>query len=260
VSIVYRQGKEFDSRSARMVDALVDEFGEFRIVQGSYNPGGVGASAHTHDLGGAIDVSDNGMSSARRDEFVRDARKIGWAMWLRPSIADKWDSHFHGIAIQPGGKSDQGVLHPDAHDQVIDYYEGRNGLANDGQDPHAHLGVKPTTFEQYLASKEDDDMPLTQADANLIARTLANDTAFLDAVARRTWTGNGGAPAGTPSYFNQLVEAIYQKLWAMPFIERVARYTWTGNGGKTGTPSFQNQQNAAINAAADRVISELKNP
>lgn len=99
-------------------------------------------------------------------------------------------------------------------------------------------------------------MPITQADANLIARTLRNDRAFLDQVAQFVWTGNGGR-AGTVSFQRQLVDAIYQRLWAMPFIERVARFTWTGNGGRTGTPSFMNQQNAAINAAADRVIRDL---
>lgn len=170
MAVVTRQGKEFDERTALMVDALTEKFGPFVIVQGSYNPGRVSASAKTHDLGGAIDVSDNGMSAAQRDEFVIDAREIGWAMWRRPD-GPKWDSHFHGIAIQPGGKNDQGVLHPDAHDQVIDYYEGRDGLAGNGPDPHAHLGVKPTTFEQYRA-EQDDDMPLSDADIQKVAKAV----------------------------------------------------------------------------------------
>lgn len=164
----YRQGKKFDARTAKMVDALTAEFGPFHIVQGSYNPGKVEASAKTHDLGGAIDVSDNGMDSSEREDFVRKARSIGWAMYWRPDGL-KWDSHFHGIAIQPGGKYDRGALHSDAHNQVIDYYEGRDGLAGDGKDPHP----RPTpiaTFETYL---QGDDMPLTDSDVKRVAEAVA---------------------------------------------------------------------------------------
>ena len=102
-------------------------------------------------------------------------------------------------------------------------------------------------------------MPLTQADADLIANTLRNDRAFLDRVARSVWTGAGGAPAGTPSYMNQVVENIYQRLWAMPFIERVARFVWTGNGGLEGQVSFQRQVFDNNAANADRVIRDLSN-
>jgi hypothetical protein len=146
----YRQGKKFDPRTARMVDELVRTFGPIIIVQGSYGEGG--NSAGTHMGGGAIDVSDNGMGSTQIARFIRTARTQGWAMWHRPDRPGVWSSHFHGIAIQPGGKGDRGVLSTSAHAQVIDYYEGRDGLAGDGPDPHAGFGIKPTTFERYQAT------------------------------------------------------------------------------------------------------------
>lgn len=104
---------------------------------------------------------------------------------------------------------------------------------------------------------DDDDMPLTQADLDAIANTLRNDRAYLDRVARSVWTGAGGAPAGTPSYMNQVVDNIYNRLWGMPFIERVARFVWTGNGGQTGAVSFQRQMFENTAANADRVIADL---
>jgi hypothetical protein len=162
VSSYYRQGHRFDARTAQMVDALTDEFGAFDIMQGSYSDGG--QSAGTHSNGGAIDVSDRGMTSARRNTFVAEARRIGWAMWWRPTRAGVWSSHFHGIAIQPGGKNDRGVLSQSAHNQVIDYYEGRDGLAGNGPDPHRGLGIKPITFEQY----QEDDVALSEADKDFL--------------------------------------------------------------------------------------------
>lgn len=146
----YRQGKKFDPRTARMVDELTRTFGEFRIVQGSYSEGG--NSAGTHTGGGAIDVSDTGMGATQIARFVSTARRQGWAMWRRPDRAGVWDSHFHGIAIQPGGKGDRGVLSDAAYKQVVEYYNGYDGLAGDGRDPHAGLGIAPTTFEKYLTT------------------------------------------------------------------------------------------------------------
>jgi hypothetical protein len=134
-----------------MVDELTKAFGPFSIVQGSYS--NVGTSAGTHSAGGALDASDSGMGATQIERFVRTAREQGWAMWHRPDRPGVWSSHFHGIAIQPGGKTDRGVLSDSAHAQVVDYYEGRDGLAGDGPDPHRGLGVEPITFEQYLAGQ-----------------------------------------------------------------------------------------------------------
>jgi hypothetical protein len=150
-----------------MLDELVALVGPdvpVRPTQGS-NSGGVSASGGTHDGCGAIDLAgqDTGMTQADR-ETIRDAgRRVGFAMWIRTPAQSAWPWHLHGIAVQPGGRYDQGCLSPAAHDQVEDYYAGRNGLASGAPDdgPRDWVGV---TWETYqLENQPEDDMTPEQA-------------------------------------------------------------------------------------------------
>jgi hypothetical protein len=159
----YWRGAYLDDRSAEMMQGLVDLLpagvaAKVRPTQGSYS-GGVAASGGTHDGGGAIDLAgqDSGMTQDDR-VAIRDAgRQVGWAMWIRDPSQSDWPWHLHGIAVQPGGKGDRGCLSSGAHGQVVDYYEGRNGLASGAADdgPRQWVGV---TWETYDQSQED-DMP-----------------------------------------------------------------------------------------------------
>ncbi len=105
------------------------------VTQGSYNRGGVSASAGTHDGGGAIDLSVGGLSSGERHALVRALREAGFAAWLRKRPTFSSD-HVHAIAI---GDPD---LPAGARDQVADYFAGRDGLAGHGKDPHGGPIVK----------------------------------------------------------------------------------------------------------------------
>jgi len=53
-----------------------------------------------------------------------------------------------------------------------------------------------------------EDMPLTQTDAELVARTLTSSIAFKNEVARFVWEGNGGEPGGGPSFQNQVRDIV----------------------------------------------------
>lgn len=108
---------------------------EFRVEpsQGSYS-GGVSASAGTHDAGGALDIKAVNLTSAQRQEVVKAFRKVGFAAWLRTPSQSNWPYHVHCIAVQPWGMHDRGVLTTAAHQQVIDYMNGRNGLASHARD------------------------------------------------------------------------------------------------------------------------------
>jgi hypothetical protein len=162
----------FDPRTRDQLVELERIYGKrLDVMQGSYNRT-VQQSAKTHWLGGAADIDDDGMDAPERNAFVRDARTVGFAAWWRPAIPDKWGSHFHLISIQPGGKSDQGVLHTDAWGQVKDYYAGLNGLSNDGPDPHKSLNAPKQTWETYKSKRDEDDMPLTDADVQKIAAAV----------------------------------------------------------------------------------------
>lgn len=112
------------------------------VTQGSYNEGGVGASAGTHDGGGAIDLSVSGMSTTVRTNVVRQLRTVGFAAWYRSPAEGDWGPHIHVIAL---ADTDQST---GARNQAGDYYLGLNGLANRGQDTGP--AVTPIrTWEEY---------------------------------------------------------------------------------------------------------------
>jgi peptidoglycan hydrolase-like protein with peptidoglycan-binding domain len=111
------------------------------LSQGSYNPGGDPTSAGTHDGGGVVDVSVDGMSASIRTQVVKALRQVGFAAWIRnPSQAD-WPWHIHAVAISDTDLSTQ------AQNQVGDYYLGMNGLANRGPDDGPMVTIR--TWEEY---------------------------------------------------------------------------------------------------------------
>jgi hypothetical protein len=107
------------------------------ITQGSYNAGGTAASAGTHDGGGALDVRAINLSSSQRDKVVLELRRVGFAAWLRTPSQGDWPYHIHAIAV---GDQEMSAA---AAQQVIDYRNGLNGLANKGPDdgPRQFVGV-----------------------------------------------------------------------------------------------------------------------
>jgi hypothetical protein len=160
----YWRGALVDERTAAMLDEVVRlcPGAIIRPTQGSYAGGSVSASGGTHDGCGAIDLAgqDAGMNTAMRN-LIRDAgRQVGFAMWVRTPAQSDWPYHIHGIAVQPGGKGDAGCLSSGAYGQVIDYYEGRNGLASGAPDdgPRTWVGV---TWETYAGApvKPEPDPP-----------------------------------------------------------------------------------------------------
>lgn len=110
------------------------------LTQGGYNPGGVDASAGTHDGGGALDISVSGMSSTTRTKLLTALRKVGFAAWYR-TPAQGFDYHIHAMAISDPDLS-SGAQH-----QTGDYYLGMNGLAGRGADDGP--SVTKVTWEEY---------------------------------------------------------------------------------------------------------------
>lgn len=93
------------------------------ITQGSYNAGGVVASAGTHDGGGVVDLDD--WDHARK---VRELRRTGFAAWYRPTIPGLWPAHIHAVLIG------NARLSAGAKAQVAEYLAGYDGLAGSGRD------------------------------------------------------------------------------------------------------------------------------
>jgi hypothetical protein len=99
----------------------------FTLTQGSYNKGGVAASAGTHDGGGAGDISVAGMSRAQIDSTIQAMRMAGFAAWYR-TPAEGFAYHIHFEAIGDKEESPSGAA------QVVGLFGGKNGLANNGPD------------------------------------------------------------------------------------------------------------------------------
>jgi peptidoglycan hydrolase-like protein with peptidoglycan-binding domain len=90
------------------------------------------------------------MTNSMKMTLIKTLRRNGFAAWLR-TTKDFKGEHIHFVMIQPGGRNDQGVLSPEAHRQVKEYYDGYDGLAGDGKDPQAWMNIAPVTFEAQHA-------------------------------------------------------------------------------------------------------------
>ena len=141
--IVWR-GFALNKRTVAMVQAAEKQYrSKFKIIQGSYNKGGVEASAGTHDGGGAVDIDVAKLAPAQRRAVVLALRQVGFAAWLRTPAQGRWPYHVHAIAC---GDKD---LSRGAPIQVAEYRRRRNGLANRGKDD-GPPGCYGMTWELYL--------------------------------------------------------------------------------------------------------------
>lgn len=143
------EGHTLDARTRDMVVAArVVTAAPLVITQGCYNAGGVAASAGTHDGGGAVDIRARDLSAAQVNEAVLKLRHVGFAAWHRMAIKGVWPEHIHCVAI---GCPD---LSSGAAGQVVDYKNGRNGLANNGPDNGPRTYVS-WTWEKYKKAYPD---------------------------------------------------------------------------------------------------------
>lgn len=132
------RGRTVNTRTRAMLERAEKRLGyELTILQGSYNKG-VGASAGTHDGGGAVDLAP-----FDRERKVLVLRQVGFAAWYRPAISGLWPAHIHAVAM---GDTE---LAPLAAQQVTAYRLGRDGLAGNGPDTGPRLNPIPTWPVKY---------------------------------------------------------------------------------------------------------------
>lgn len=150
------EGAQFDERTASMLlecrHRLEALSVPFAWSQGSYSTS-VGASGGTHSGGGAVDIKLAGLSDNDAHTIETVMRSVGFAAWYRPAIPGVWPRHVHGIAV---GCDD---LAPAAAAQVVDYRNGRNGLASHGPD---------TGSRNYVGTVWDDYLPPADAIARAV--------------------------------------------------------------------------------------------
>lgn len=125
--IVTYQGRKMDKMSVAAFEHWQDILGEsLSITQGSYNAGGVSASAGTHDGGGVIDIKIP--TGATWQATVLAGRYAGWCAWYRSEAEGPWPAHIHAV-LRGNDKLSSGAAR-----QVEDYKKGLNGLANHNED------------------------------------------------------------------------------------------------------------------------------
>lgn len=120
---VTMDGKTVNKRTKEMIENAEKLLKKnFTVLQGSYNAGGVAASAGTHDGGGVVDLApfDNNAIAA--------LRASGFAAWHRTVAEGFSGDHAHAVAVGDP------TVSPAAAAQVASFFRGRNGLANDGPD------------------------------------------------------------------------------------------------------------------------------
>lgn len=149
-------GNTVDWLTRLALEATATRLGyDLTVTQGSYNAGGVKASAGTHDGGGVVDLAPYD-----HERKVRVLRFIGFAAWHRPAIAGLWPEHIHAV-LMGNAKLSSG-----ARNQVTEYLAGRNGLADRGPD------TGPRQYVNRRFTWRTGEKRLTRA-ADLIARAQA---------------------------------------------------------------------------------------
>lgn len=137
------RGVTINVRTRDMILAAEKILGwQLHLTQGSYNKGGVTASAGTHDGGGVFDARARDLSTAKKNAAVTALRRVGFASWHRVPSQGNWPEHIHSVAI---GDPE---LSRGARQQVLDYKAGRNGLASGGADNGTRAYVN-VTWESY---------------------------------------------------------------------------------------------------------------
>jgi hypothetical protein len=123
-AIVTRDGKKVDAITDAALKRAEKILGrKITVTQGSYNAGGVKASAGTHDGGGVVDCP-----AWDADETVIALRAVGFAAWHRPAIPNLWPEHIHAVLIG------NAKLAPVAFRQVQAYLQRRDGLKSNAID------------------------------------------------------------------------------------------------------------------------------
>lgn len=163
--IVYANGYELADRLNLLLSLAANDLGLpllERVMQGSYNAGGVSVSAGTHDAGGAVDLSVTGLSPDVIWRVLTVLRQRGLVAWHRTPAQGPWAAHIHGI---DRGAND---LSPGAAEQVRLFDQGYNGLVGNRPDDGPRVPVEAFVYADGLAEWDritrEDDMTQEQFD------------------------------------------------------------------------------------------------
>lgn len=150
--------------SRRMVAAWTQvcrDFGQdLVIIQGAFKDGkGAKASAGYHDKSGAIDIRMRTLTPDEREDFIRVARAIGWAAWVRDEEHGGFDLHAHLALL------DEPNVDGQLQDQMDSYLaggSGGNGLTGSSRGHDYHPRPHPIPIFDYNAwLRQENDVQLS---------------------------------------------------------------------------------------------------
>lgn len=170
------RGVTVNVRTKRMLVEAEELLGfPFRLTQGSYNAGGVAASAGTHDGGGVADIAQS------EPVIAGVLRACGFAAWQR-FAHEGFAPHIHAVAV---GDRD---LSRSAAGQVEDFFAGLNGLAGKGRDtyravplplrPGSTPGAGPITPPPVVVTPSEDNEMFAPYDLNPNVTTIPLEPSF----------------------------------------------------------------------------------
>jgi hypothetical protein len=130
---------------------------QLEIIKGSYQPpDGMSPSAHTHDLGGVIDLEWCGHNTC-----VLALREAGMAAWHRTPDQGPWVHHIHAVVIG------HPLRHSSAIAQAGAYFARLNGL--DGSDDDGPQ-LDPIPRPVWPWPPQEEDMPLNDHDFDKLTK------------------------------------------------------------------------------------------
>jgi len=149
-----------------------------KITQGGYNPGGVAASAGTHDQDAMDDKISVLTSSTKKKGWERCNWEVGFAGWRRPYIAGLWGEHFHKL---PKG----GQLSDGADRQIVQWHQGDDALRSDRDYPGIlSSGLEDRTWEQYLDLYRSGHIDFDKTEASFVVG-VGNSTNDIQQIQKR---------------------------------------------------------------------------
>lgn len=150
---------QVNARTLAMLNEAGRLSGVTLVVTQGRNPGGVAASAGTHDGWGVVDLRSRDFDWSTKRNVLVNLRRVGFAAWLR--VPPSFTEHIHAVAINEPG------LSPEASRQVAEYLTGGDGLRGEADDTGPD-GYRLMTWEKYMAMKRANERAGSEMDFQTI--------------------------------------------------------------------------------------------
>jgi hypothetical protein len=202
------RGQKLNAKTILMLQRAERQLGRrLELFQGSFNPGGVQASSHTHDFGGVLDAKDDS------PQVVKALREAGFAAWPRKKGGSIKVDHTHAVSVFDTH------LHPEAADQRADFKQGGNGLSpftgDDDPSPRVPLPSEPGLRRQVVRrhdlvfNKTNDSIGYLQDRLGVVPDRFFGSQTRAATVGRLGWDGT--KPLGRVKFLRFFPRGVFRR-------------------------------------------------